>query len=677
MTISNEIAREQAGEVGTAEQEELQPHHIPAAQPAQALAITYYPDLPARLQDRSATTWAALIQQIAAPHEYLSKQVMPLLKMARFGDTPTARGSLRHDGNILAVSGIEGDYDGGKVSLEIAAGLLALHGIEAALYSTPSHTPQAPRWRVACPLSCEHLPASRRDLVARLNGALGGILAPESFTLSQAYYFGKVAGTVYEWRHVAGQCVDRLPGLPVVYPAPLPVVPAAGDSVRVFPEGMRNATLTAAAGHMRRAGFDGPAILTALTGMNEKECVPPLDSWEVEQIAASISRYAPEPQLWEMGFGVAPLPPGAIPIPPGGLQAPAGHRAPRVSVVDVLTSPPAPQRFYIDGILPAGVLTLLGAHGGAGKSILALQAAVSLALGRAFMGLLVERCRVLFFSGEDPAPVVRRRLHRICTAWFINPHDLDGWLLVLDATERPVLYTAAGPTVAYAELQEEVTAFAPGVLIVDNASDTFDANEIERARVREFIRLLVALGKPHDAAVLLLAHVDKATARAGGSAEGYSGSTAWHNSARSRLFLTGADGRLTLEHQKSNLGRLADPIHLAWTPEGLLISTGAPGNADDRSAVLRLIAEAHERGDHVSPSPTSPTNAWAVLSVLPDFPAGLQRKDLNRIMASLESAGEIMRGEILGPNRHSKLVYRPVALTALTTRQLPVSAISG
>jgi hypothetical protein len=43
----------------------------------------------------------------------------------------------------------------------------------------------------------------------------------------------------------------------------------------------------------------------------------------------------------------------------------------------------------------------------------------------------------------------------------------------------------------------------------------------------------------------------------------YSGSTAWHNSARSRLFMVrNKDGTLTLDHQKNNLGLCHEQITL-------------------------------------------------------------------------------------------------------------------
>lgn len=115
---------------------------------------------------------------------------------------------MRHDANMLSISGVEGDYDAGQVSIEEAAIRLQGAGIEAVLYTTARHTPEAPRWRVLAPLAARHPPSDRRALAGVLNTVLGGILAVESFTDSLAYYVGKVTGAHYDWRRVKGRCLD-------------------------------------------------------------------------------------------------------------------------------------------------------------------------------------------------------------------------------------------------------------------------------------------------------------------------------------------------------------------------------------------------------------------------------------------------------------------------------------
>lgn len=59
------------------------------------------------------------------------------------------------------------------------------------------HPRKKPRWRVFAPTSKPLLPDARYNLVARLNGALRGILAVESFALSQCYFVGGAPGREY------------------------------------------------------------------------------------------------------------------------------------------------------------------------------------------------------------------------------------------------------------------------------------------------------------------------------------------------------------------------------------------------------------------------------------------------------------------------------------------------
>jgi hypothetical protein len=82
-----------------------------------------------------------------------TKEALPLLKLGRFGDRRSARNSLRHDGNMMVITGIEGDHDAGTMTLDQAAERLTAAGITAILYTTPSHSPVRPRWRVLCPTS--------------------------------------------------------------------------------------------------------------------------------------------------------------------------------------------------------------------------------------------------------------------------------------------------------------------------------------------------------------------------------------------------------------------------------------------------------------------------------------------------------------------------------------------
>lgn len=330
-----------------------------------------------------------------------------------------------------------------------------------------------------------------------------------------------------------------------------------------------------------------------------------------------------------------------------------------ISVGDVFTNPSPAPLFAWEGLLPLGTVSLLSAHGGTGKSTMALMLVVAAVAGRDLFGVAVQAGPAVFVSLEDGPRIVRHRLAHICRCWGINPRELEGRLHIVDGTEYPELFTAetraAGDTTrTFTELRDLLQKVGAGLVVVDNASDAFGGDEIQRRQVRAFMRSMVEIARETDAAVLLLAHVDKNTSRTRKSegAEGYSGSTAWHNSARSRLFLSRAvDGTLTLEHQKSNLGKLQDPLSLHW-PDGGLPELAQQGglsafgnrmegrlNDDKAAALLRIVAEFEGREQYCSPVATARNNVFATLKSEPAFQAlKLNADDCKRIVNQCQRA---------------------------------------
>jgi hypothetical protein len=64
-------------------------------------------------------------------------------------------------------------------------------GTRCLIYTSPSHTLAAPRWRLLQPLSkTEQRLEMRKKYAARVQGFFGNIFAAESFKLSQSYYYG-------------------------------------------------------------------------------------------------------------------------------------------------------------------------------------------------------------------------------------------------------------------------------------------------------------------------------------------------------------------------------------------------------------------------------------------------------------------------------------------------------
>jgi hypothetical protein len=325
----------------------------------------------------------------------------------------------------------------------------------------------------------------------------------------------------------------------------------------------------------------------------------------------------------------------------------------RVSIADVLTNPPDPQRYIWGDRVPFDELTLLAAHGGTGKTMFALQMAIHTAVGREFLELPTERVKTLFFSAEDSTETIRRRVGSICTAEDIDPAKVSENLIILDATDAACLFREANAggvhfgavSENYSELKKIIDDELIKFAIIDNASDVYGADPVNRQYVTQFIRALVrllrgdALSAPSQCGtVLLLAHVNRVTAKAGRNqqdTEGYADSAAWHNAARSRLFLNSIDdtGGLLLQHLKNNFGLKQPPLDLRFRNDGssLYVPNACQSDSsagikaeEQRKAVrtlLALILEFYNRGEFISPYARSPTtNSHFMLKDEPAYP---------------------------------------------------------
>lgn len=146
-------------------------------------------------------TWPEFCQWLQDLPAATVKDDCKLIKLATFGDVRTDKHCLRHNANVLEVTGIEGDYDSEEMTPEQAVESLEQHQLKAAIAPTFSARPGAPRWRVLTPFNKAITPDERLRYIEVLNGMLGGVLAYESRTLSQSYYIGVPAGAPYNVLH--------------------------------------------------------------------------------------------------------------------------------------------------------------------------------------------------------------------------------------------------------------------------------------------------------------------------------------------------------------------------------------------------------------------------------------------------------------------------------------------
>ncbi len=195
----------------------------PASPLDRLLTVTFFKNFAAAEKAESRTTLRGLLPRLVSTTRD-HKDKLPWLKLARFGNTKTPRiqqddgkwkgGSLRHDENMLGVSGIEGDYDHEILTVDEALAILRSAGLAAVIYTSPSHTEDKQRWRVLCPLSRDYDPPERDRFMARLNGLFQGSLSRESFARSQSYYYGSVnKSPSHRVEIVDGDALDLRPDL--------------------------------------------------------------------------------------------------------------------------------------------------------------------------------------------------------------------------------------------------------------------------------------------------------------------------------------------------------------------------------------------------------------------------------------------------------------------------------
>ena len=275
------------------------------------------------------------------------------------------------------------------------------------------------------------------------------------------------------------------------------------------------------------------------------------------------------------------------------------------------------REWLVDGLVPSGTVTLLGGDGGTGKSLLSLQLACAVALGRCWITLPVKAGRALFISAEDDLDELHRRIADITKAEGVRPADLDRLTIRSLAGENALLAVLEGrsgalvPSPLFWELNQRIEAERPAVVILDTLADLFPGNENDRAQARHFIGLLRGVAIRHSCAVMLLAHPSLSGLNSG---SGTSGSTGWNNSVRSRLYFErimqdgyeqDPDARV-LRTMKANYGRTGSEIGLTWQ-EGVFVAkpeeTGLDRMARGMKAervFLKLLRAFAEQGRNVS-----------------------------------------------------------------------------
>jgi len=619
-----------------------------------------------------AAAWSSIVKFIREQEKihYTDKKDCPLISLCRYGTTPSPKGYMRHAANVKAVYGIELDYDDGEVRPDEAAQIFKEARVKAVIYTSPSHKADYPKWRALLPLSKPVKPDRRSEFVGMANQLLDGIVARESFTLSQSFYVGHVRTAEYLVYETHGRCIDELDIKPR-YPEG-----SSGNGESAFDatpddeflesyergEGRYDATLALSSRWIAK-GRDPEKVreeLKKYVYLAEQDGVAPTTEQGenlyklIDRLVDSASsKFKPEKKVSD--------------------EAEEEEQTAEDDFwlsIEKLESAPSPQEFVIDEWLTMPNVGLYSAHGGSGKSYIALEISVRVALGVSVFGKDVKQGKVFYFSAEDDGDAIHRRVRHIVKAMGVPMSKLDGKLFIRDATrDDTVLFCAPRKfgedpytTPRYRLLRKLIKEHDPVLVILDNAVDHYDGDENNRVQVRTFIRKLFKLAQLGSGRnILLLAHVDAKSVSDGEKAKGFSGSTAWHNSVRNLWYQwKEEDGdRQILQLKKINYGAPGARVVTQFDTDKMTFDIGKsfrPSFARFERRILEVVRNAIENGDRIPCATSGPRTAAGFIRDHALCPSELRQKTteskrvINEALMSLVKEGALKKETF----KHSK-----------------------
>lgn len=341
------------------------------------------------------------------------------------------------------------------------------------------------------------------------------------------------------------------------------------------------------------------------------------------------------------------------------------------------------RKWVVPGLIPAGTVTMIAGDGGLGKSLLMLMLQVSAALGIEWLGRPVPQIRSIGLYGEDNDDEIHFRLDQILKHYGVEFNDrrLEDFQFLSVVGEENNLCDFATvferdtgekrnhwtTTPKYGDIMDWAIEESAQLVILDSLHDYFHGNENDRAQVRYFVNQLRVIAQEIEGAVVLLAHPSVAGMASG---SGSSGSTAWNNAVRSRLYLTRPprdekdDGPedfdvRTLKTMKSNYGKLGDETKLRWK-DGVFVAEfqGSGGTVEriEKANVEKLLLEGlrklAERKVANSDSRNAQNYAPKMLRTLDGF-SHIPVKQYAQALTKLVASGVVSKVKIgLGQDRH-------------------------
>jgi hypothetical protein len=495
------------------------------------ITYTLFPNVwPKTKTERIDTPWEVLVQNIQNAPTYIDKAHCPLISIGEYGDL-LSNGEhpiLRHAANIKRIFGIEIDYDGEQMPIEEAAALLQGANVCSVLYTSPSHTPQRPRWRVLMPLSDPTMPEKREEYVARANRILGGVATRESFTLSQSFYIGRVRGAEYVVIETAGRLIDLAYDIDPLY-----YVGGVNDGTSA-----KDATTDE---ELRACFTRGAGRYTAMLKLSSRWAARGMPADDIETSLIELLGSGPmNADGIDLRTRCRPLAISAV----GKYGETRGARTalevsaptPVAQETPVADEPPviearvfewieskqiAPRPWLYSHHYMRGMVSATAGIGGAGKSTLLNVELISMAIGKDLLRdgqpIPVGPLTVWGHNGEDPYQELQRRILAICQHYGVTKADLGGRLRITSGRDMPIMVarelTEGGkilvPTEHGKQIGAEILKHGIQVFVADPFVTIHRVNENDNVQIDGVLTILRDLAHSTSSAVEVAHHFRK------------------------------------------------------------------------------------------------------------------------------------------------------------------------
>lgn len=354
------------------------------------------------------------------------------------------------------------------------------------------------------------------------------------------------------------------------------------------------------------------------------------------------------------------------------VEAPAVHLT--IDWVDVARNPPKQREWAIEGWLAIGAMTVLAGRGGIGKTLAMQQMASRLALGQEFLGAIDTPRNTLQWCAEDDADELKRRQLSIAEWCHVPIGQFQNALYIeplagVECSLAEIVNGALRPTKSASRLWEQINDLEVGVFFLDNIAHLYGGNENDRHQVTIFMNMLTGMCLRAQCSGVIAGHPAKS------SESEFSGSTAWENAVRSRLYLSrtppdvdekdaepDSDVRY-LSKRKANYSSL-DCVRLTYLngvlrPDVAQVSDSPMikglVDAKARRVVMEAVAKLKEMQQFGGPS-SQHANFLPKMIRKYQLSQGLHPADLEKTMRQLMVEGELVIG-VVGKyaNRNDKL----------------------